>query len=682
MTSRLTRRGFLLGTALFVDSLAVAHRQDRGTTETPEAAASCESLTNARAALVRPVDYAHVELSDSFWSPKTQKVATKAIQALIEQTEIKSGRIRNFEKVARNRAEAHEGWFFEDSDVYKAIEAMAYSLRIHPSTAVEEKADEWIAKVVAAQQPDGYLNTYYTLTGLDKRWTDMNMHEDYCAGHLIEAGVAYYCATGKRKLLDAAIRFADHLDSTFRVPDRHWVSGHEEIELALMRLYRLTNEMRYLQLAQWYLEQRGRGFERGEVWEKGIADFCQNTVPVKEQKRISGHAVRAMYLYSATADVASVTGDQGYLQTSKTVWEDVVSRHMYLTGGVGTSGKNEGFSEDYDLPNEAAYCETCASVGMVFWNHRMALLTGESKYVDVLEKALYNGALDGLSLSGDRFFYCNPLASGGGSGVTGRREWLAPACCPSNIARLIASIGGYLYAVSDRGVWVNLFATSKARVKIGHLDIALQVATQYPWNGDIRITLDPPRPMHFRLHLRIPGWARAVATPGGLYQFTDPAVPRIEVRLNGVSVAYKDENGYAVLDGEWHPGDTVDFALPMSVKLVVARQEVKANRSRVALQRGPMIYCIEGADHRGSVEGFLIERSAIISAQADRIVDEDVIILRGSGSILIPNADGFGVDHTPQPMVAIPYYTWANRGNYRMRVWLPYRVADDLIMES
>ena len=366
-----------------------------------------------------PVRFSQVTITDRFWKPKMDKVATATLNACIVQTEDKTGRIRNFEKVARKLAGAtdnltHEGIYYDDSDVYKALEAMAYSLKNHPDAAIEQKADAWIDRIAAAQLPDGYLNTYYTLTGLDKRWTDMEKHEDYCAGHLMEAAVAYYNTTGKRKLLDVAIRLADHIDSTFRIPNRHWVSGHQEIELALMRLYHQTNQDRYLKLADWFLQQRGHGYGKGKIWDQWKdPKYCQDDVPVKDQKEITGHAVRAMYQYTGAADVAAATNDPGYLGAMTSVWEDVVYRNMYLTGGIGSSGQNEGFSEDFDLPNASAYCETCASVGMVFWNQRMNLLTGESKYIDVLERSLYNGALDGLSLSGDRFFYGNPAIVGG-----------------------------------------------------------------------------------------------------------------------------------------------------------------------------------------------------------------------------------------------------------------------------
>ena len=362
-------------------------------------------LLQAQINTIEPVSFSEVTITDNFWKPRIEQVATTTLAACIYQTEEKTSRIRNFEIVGGSRQGKFEGIFYDDSDVFKALEAIAYSLKNRPNPSLEKKADEWIDKIAAAQQKDGYINTYYTLNGLDKRWTDMSMHEDYNGGHLIEAAVAYYQSTGKRKLLDVAIRFAGHFDSLFGPGKKHWVTGHQELELALVKLYKVTQNKHYLDQAKWLLDERGHKYAQGYTWtEWKDTAYAQDVKPVKEQTEITGHAVRAMYMYTGAADVASLTGDKEYMNAMKTVWEDVVHRNMYITGGIGSSGNNEGFSIDYDLPNEQAYCETCASVGMVFWNQRMNLLTGESKYFDVLERSLYNGALDGLSLSGDHFF--------------------------------------------------------------------------------------------------------------------------------------------------------------------------------------------------------------------------------------------------------------------------------------
>ncbi|GAB4000139.1 glycoside hydrolase family 127 protein [Spirosoma daeguense] len=626
-----------------------------------------------------PVGFSQVTITDNFWKPKLDKVATATLQACITQTEQKTGRIRNFEKVARKQGEKHEGIYYDDSDVYKAIEAMAYSLKNHPDAATQQKADEWIDKIAAAQLPDGYLNTYYTLTGLDKRWTDMERHEDYCAGHLIEAAVAYYNTTGKRKLLDVAIRFADHIDDTFRVKNRPWVSGHQEIELALMRLYHLTKQDRYLKLADWFLDQRGRGYGKGKIWDEWKnPKYCQDDVPVKQQKEITGHAVRAMYQYTGAADVASVTNDPGYMNAMTTVWEDVVHRNMYLTGGIGSSGHNEGFTDDFDLPNSSAYCETCASVGMVFWNQRMNLLTGESKYIDVLERSLYNGALDGLSLSGDRFFYGNPLSS---AGNYGRSEWFGTACCPSNIARLVASLGDYVYGRSENGVWVNLFVASNTTFKFGKTDVPLQLDTNYPWDGNVKISVNPAKKVAYALHVRLPGWADNIPVPGKLYEFTNSSNAKIEVLLNGKPATYQVEKGYAVIDRTWQKGDVVEVKLPMDVRQVAARKEVKADQDRIALQRGPLVYCVEGVDNADKVWNLLVPAQPSFETKQHQVLDEPVVAIQANLSVVEAAADGLSIQTKPQTITAIPYYTWANRGKSTMQVWLPSRIKAIKISE-
>ncbi len=628
------------------------------------------------------VNYSKVTLVDDFWTSKTDRVAAATLPACIVQTEQKTARIRNFEKVARHDNEKHEGIFYDDSDVYKAIEAIAYSLSTHPDPSLENKVDDWIRKIAAAQLSDGYLNTYFTLNGLDQRWTDMDKHEDYCAGHLIEAAIAYYHTTGKRTLLDVAIRFADHIDDTFRIKGRHWVSGHEEIELALMKLYGLTHNDRYLKLAQWYLDQRGHGYGRGGLWSRGQnGNYCQDSVPVKDQREITGHAVRAMYLYCGAADVATATGDSGYMTAMKAVWEDVVYRNMYFTGGIGSSGRNEGFSHDYELPNLDAYCETCASVGMVLWNQRMNLLTGESKYVDILERSLYNGALDGLSISGDRFFYANPLASSASasssevSGHQGRSEWFGTACCPSNIARLTASIGGYIYAANDHSIWVNLFIGSKTAIPTSNGDIAVEMTTDYPWKGAVTLAVNPSRKIDHVVRVRIPGWLRE-AVPGGLYGFVDTATGSMSIKVNGRPFDFREESGYAVLERSWSKGDVVEISFPMEIRKVKARNEVAADRGRFALQRGPLVYCVEGTDNGGKAWDFVVPAESRFSPVQEHILGERVVVLQGEGFKLVPGADGHSIRAERRSITAIPYYTWANRDNYEMQVWLPMKFDD------
>ena len=451
-----------------------------------------------------PVDFSKVTITDNFWKPKVDMVATKSLQACIYQTEIATPRIQNFINAA-NHSGKFIGLVYDDSDVYKALEAMAYSLKNHPDTAIENTADRWINYIAAAQMPDGYIDTYYQLGDISKRWTELGNHEDYNAGHLMEAAVAYYDATGKRKLLDVAIKLANHIDTTMRINNRQWFSGHEEIEIGLMKLYHVTGNENYEKLANWYLNQRGKHIYayRPDEWVK--PEYWQDVLPVKDQTQITGHAVRAMYLYSGTADVAAATNNEDYINAMKKVWEDVVYRNMYLTGGIGSSGDNEGFTKDYDLPNKEAYCETCASVGMVLWNERMNELTGDAKYIDVLERSLYNGALDGLSLSGDLFFYGNPLAS---NGDDERSKWFGTACCPANISRLVAGIGNYIYGANDKSLWINLFIGSKASVKINDNNVDVNMQTNYPWDGKVSVTVSPEKTSDFNVYIRIPGWTQ------------------------------------------------------------------------------------------------------------------------------------------------------------------------------
>lgn len=604
--------------------------------------------------------FSQIKITDSFWKPKLEKVAKSALPASVYQTEVKTGRIRNFEKAGRKQGEAHEGIYYDDSDVYKALEAIAYSLQNIPDAALEQKADEWIAKIASAQEPDGYINTFYSLTGLDKRWKDMEKHEDYCAGHLMEAGVAYFQATGKRQLLDVAIKMADHIDTQFRQANKPWVSGHEEIELALVKLYKATGEDRFLQLADWFLDQRGRGYGVGGIWDNPEwgPKYAQDDVPVKDQKEITGHAVRAMYLYTGAADVAAAKNDLGYMKAMKTVWEDVVYRNMYVTGGIGSSGSNEGFSVDYDLPNENAYSETCASVGMVFWNQRMNLLEGQSQYIDVLERSLYNAALDGLSLTGDRFFYGNPLAS---SGKHFRKEWFGTACCPSNISRLVASVGDYIYAKNENSIWVNLFIANQTEFDLSGEKVGVEMKSNFPWEGKVELEVNPTTTKRFTVSLRIPGWIQENPVPGKLYSFLQEDETNFTLLINGEKTTFRQENGYAILDRAWKKGDRITYELPLEIRQLQSRPEVLANTDRIAIQRGPLVYCVEGADNQGKVLQLALSSSPNFTTKEYQILDEKV------QAIQFQAWDG----QSPKTVTAIPYYTWANRGQNEMMVWIP-----------
>jgi DUF1680 family protein len=585
-----------------------------------------------------PVPFSRTKITDRFWAPRLAAHATATLPICIEQSEIKTGRIRNFEKAAAGLGQ-HEGVYYDDSDVYKVLEGMAYSLINNPNPALEKKCDEWIEKIVAAQQEDGYLNTYYTLTNPAQRWTDMEKHEDYCAGHLIEAAVAYHQATSKRTLLDAAIRLADHLYQQFGPGKKNWVPGHQEIELALIKLYRVTQNENYLTLAYWFLEQRGHGFGRGMIWTNPAfgAAYCQDAVPARDLTDISGHAVRAMYQYSAMADVQALRPQAGYTPALQRLWHDVVDRNMYITGGIGSSRKNEGFTHDYDLPNASAYCETCASIGMVFWNHRLFLATGESKYIDVLERSLYNGGLAGVSLSGDRFFYVNPLEA---SGTHQRKEWFGTACCPSNVSRLLPALGDYLYAIQNDQLWVNLFIDSETKLTIQQQPVVVKQRTQYPWQGAVRVELAPAQPVEFTLHLRIPGWAK-----------------NFRVSVNGQNIpASKNEKGYTAISRQWQPGDYLDLTIEMPVEIVAADPQVKENTGKRAVQRGPLVYCLEEVDN----PGLNFSTVALAPTNTWTILENSTKL--NQATLLQTGGLTF-----------VPYYAWANRTPGKMKVWVDWK---------
>jgi len=627
---------------------------------------------------IEPINFSNVNVTDDFWKPKMGLVATKTLAACIYQTEEKTPRIRNFEKVARKKGEKHEGVFYDDSDVFKALEAMAYAIKTSHDKNLEAKADEWIDKIAAAQLEDGYLNTYYTLSGLDKRWSDMSMHEDYNAGHMIEAAVAYYDATGKRKFLDLVIKWANYFDSLFGPGKRDWVTGCQELELALVKLYRVTNEKKYLNLADWLLSERGKKLAKGYTWsEWKDTAYAQDAVPVKAQKEITGHAVRAMYLYTGAADVAAHTGDQDYVTAMRRVWEDVVFRNMYITGGIGSAGSNEGFTNDYDLPNEQAYCETCASVGMVFWNQRMNSLTGNAEYIDVLERSLYNGALDGLSLSGDRFFYGNPLAS---SGKNARREWFGTACCPANIARLIASLGNYIYGYSNGKIFVNLFVGSNTNFKLPAGDMQFTMATNYPWAGSMKCTLNMKKKQSVPIAFRLPGWANGIPAPGQLYFYDkDNKDEKPMVLVNGKEVNYQIENGYVLVQQEWKNNDVIEYRLPMEVKKIMAREELLQDNGRIALQRGPIVYCVEAVDNNGKAWNLIAPSNSRFTTEAFSVIDEKVISLVANLPVVQLGVDGLSAQTMVQKIRAIPYYTWCNRGSNSMQVWLPTSFKNEKI---
>ena len=627
----------------------------------------------------KAIPFTSVTLEDEVWRPRQSAVRETTIPYLYEQCE-KAGMIAALD--VRAPADALPIPFevtpigtkpatpvmYWDSDLGKWIEAAAYTLATQRDAALEARIDDVVARIAKAQQPDGYFNSYFQRRAPEQRFRNLrDWHELYCAGHLIEGAVAYAAATGKTQLLEAMRRYADLMARMFGTGPGQMAGycGHEEVELALVKLYRFTGERRYLELARYFVDRRGRqphyfeqeALERGEPeggWYHRTFEYNQSHVPVREQDKVVGHAVRAMYLYSAMADLAAEDGDAGLRAACVRLWDDLTQKRLYVTGGLGPSWTNEGFTRDYDLPNETAYAETCAAVGLVFWAHRMLLMTGESRYADVMERALYNGAVSGISLSGDRFFYENRLASRGGAE---RWRWHRCPCCPANIARLVASVGQYVASAGDGALSVHLYAQSTLTARIGGAKVGLRMDTRCPWDGDVRIAFDIARPTRFALRLRVPEWC-----------------PELVVAVNGERVAAAMDRGYARIEREWASGDEVALSLAMPARRLFARPELTADLGRVALQRGPFIYCVEEADVGGDVERLVVDADKPIEAgfRAD--------VLGGAGTLEVPGwktggwSEGLYRAEAPKRVAttirAVPYPLWAHRGGGSMAVWL------------
>jgi len=592
---------------------------------------SCQ-LADKSPKAMQQVDFSQVLIKDAFWSPRLENNAKNTIPVCIDQIENQTGRMRNFEKAAIPEG-PHSGIFFDDSDVYKAVEGMAYSLVNNPDPVLEAKADEWIDKFAAAQQPDGYINTFYTIQEPENRWTNMDKHEMYCAGHLLEAGVAYYKATGKRKLLDIGQKMADYMMTVFGPGKRHWVPGHEEIELALVKLYEVTGEKKYLDFAYWLLEERGHNIGTYDV-SKGIErqwDVLQyqDAYPVRDLKEISGHAVRAMYLFCGMCDVTAYLPETGYFEALDRLWDDVTGTRMYITGGIGVAYRVEGFAAPFELPNYEAYCETCASIGMCLWNHRMNEWKGDAKYADIVERSLFNGVLAGINTQGDRFFYVNPLASHGNHH---RKAWYGCACCPSNVCRFIPSVGSYIYGTSADAIWVNLYVGSEAGFEVGGRKVNVKMETGYPWDGGAALTLNTA--FKGKVRMRVPGWCR-----------------KFSISVNGEEI--KDcpmDRGYAVVERKWKKGDVVAIDMDMPVEIVAADPRVKADEGLHAVQRGPIVYCAEQIDNESDFENITLSEGMKWNVVESPLMGG--IRVLDSGNVKF-----------------IPYYSWDNREACEMKVW-------------
>ena len=625
---------------------------------------------------IKPIAFNHVHLHDQFWSPRIKQNQEVTIPIAIEQC-YSTGRVDNFKKAAG----LIPGYFnteytFDDTDIYKILEGMSYSTQMFPNKALEAQMDTLIHYIELAQEEDGYLYTARTAgePGNFHSWVGANRwekapdlsHELYNCGHLFEAATAHYQATGKSNLLDIAIKAADLLVDVYLKGGSTYEPGHQIVEMGLVKMSRVTGNQDYLKLAKYFLDLRGNnGVMRKE--------YSQSHKPVVYQDEAVGHAVRAVYMYSGMADVAALTGNDSYLHAIDTIWHNVVDKKYYINGGIGARHDGEAFGVNYELPNHTAYCETCASIGNVYWNHRMFLMHGDSKYYDVLERTLYNGVISGISLSGDHFFYPNPLASDGNylfnHGSNTRQEWFGCACCPSNLCRFIPSMPGYIYAQKNHSIYVNLFVEGETKLDVNGDSVLVSQTTNYPWEGNVQINIEPEVAKQLNVLVRIPGWANGTPVPGELYSYISPTTENVILKVNDeVITNYTIDKGYAVLSRVWNANDKITLELPMEVQRVLADAQIADDRGKVALERGPILYCLEWPDNE-SVSGSVIEDDATITTKVESEFLNGVVTLSIEGAIA--QEEGNDVILKTAELKAIPYYSWDNRGIGEMQVWSP-----------
>jgi len=629
---------------------------------------------------IQPVTFTKVKLDDKFWSPRIEINRTVTIPASFARCE-NTGRVKNFEMAAARKGSFCTKFPFDDTDIYKTIEGASYSMAVHPDPKLAAYVDSLITIVGKAQEPDGYLYTARTIDPLHphpwsgpERWVKENelSHELYDSGHMFEAASAHYLATGERNFLDIALKNADLLVKTFGPGKRHVAPGHEIVEMGLVRLYRITGKKDYLDLAKFFIDERGkRQYDKtaNDEWKNGM--YWQDDEPVVDQDAAEGHAVRAMYLYSGMADVAALTGDKQYIDAIDRIWDNMVGKKIYVQGGIGAVPNGERFGADYELPNATAYNETCAAIGDVFWNQRMFLLHGDSKYIDVLEKVLYNGLISGVGLDGKSFFYTNAMQITDGfthpAMEPTRSGWFECSCCPTNMVRFLPSLPGYIYAQKGNSIYVNLFIAGTANISLNNKNVKITQVNNYPWSGALSLSVEPQSPARFNVLVRIPGWSRAKAIPSDLYSFENKAASNVVIKLNGRPVKYTMQNGYAVINSQWKKGDKITLNLPMEVKEVIANKAVKVDSNKVALQRGPIMYCGEWKDNEGKVSNVIIPRNTNFKPAYEGDLLNGVMILKAE----VLKRDSVYGKVKKAEFTAIPYYSWANRGKGEMMVWFP-----------
>lgn len=639
---------------------------------------------------IQGTPFTQVALTDNFWLPRLKTNATVTIPASFARCE-STGRVKNFEMAATRTGKFCTHFPFDDTDIYKTIEGASYSLSIFPDAKLTKYIDSMIAIVGKAQEPDGYLYTARTIdpahphawSGMERWVQERNLsHELYNAGHLYEAATAHYMATGKRNLLDIALKNADLVCSVFGPGKQRVAPGHEIVEMGLVKLYRLTGKTQYLQTAKFFIEARGqyKGYDSSsiDVWKNG--SYWQDDKPVEAQTAAEGHAVRAGYLYSAVADIAALTGDKKMLNAVDSIWNNLVSRKLYVQGGAGAIPSGERYGDDYELPNNTAYNETCAAIANVYWNQRMFQLHGDAKYIDILEKILYNGLISGIGLDGKSFFYTNAMQIQNGfshpSMEPERSGWFDCSCCPTNLTRLLPSIPGYVYAQKGNSVYVNLFMNSTATLKVENKDVKILQQNNYPWDGDLKFVITPSAPLNCTMMVRIPGWSRNEEIPSGLYKFKQVSDKKPLITVNGQSVEYTLQNGYAVINKVWKKNDQLEIKLPMETRRVVASDSIKWDAGRVALQRGPLMYCAEWIDNNGRTSNLIIPSDAEFTSTYKPELLNGVVLLKGTVPAVKVDQNGENISTQKQPFTAIPYYAWANRGKGEMQLWFPEKVQN------
>ena len=618
-----------------------------------------------------PVPFTSVKVTDSFWGQRLEASRKVTIPLAFSKCE-ETGRYKNFEKAAHPSDTIKVGGLsFDDTDVYKTIEGASYLLQTYPDKKLVHYIDSVLDIVAKAQEPDGYLYTSRTMNPKhphewagDKRWSkeeDLS-HELYNLGHMVEGAIAHYQATGSRKFLDIAKRYADCVCREVgpKAGQACVVPGHQIAEMALAKLYVLTGEKKYLDEAKFLLDYRGKTTIKQE--------YSQSHQPVVDQKEAVGHAVRAAYMYAGMADVAALTGDSAYIKAIDAIWDNIVQKKLYITGGIGATSNGEAFGANYELPNMSAYCETCAAIGNVYVNYRLFLLHGQSKYYDVLERSLYNGLISGVSLDGGGFFYPNPLES---MGQHQRQPWFGCACCPSNICRFIPSLPGYIYAVKNKNVYVNLFLSNKSTLAVGGKKVALEQQTAYPWNGDITVKVADNKAGQFAMKLRIPGWVRNQVVPSDLYEYTDGKRLGYKILINGKAAegGSLTADGYYTINRKWKKGDVVTLHFDMEARTVRALNAVEADRGMVSVERGPIVYCAEWPDNNFDISGALINQNPKFTLVEKKDLLYGINELKTDAQTLEFNKQGKLTTHDVE-LTLIPYYAWCHRGSGKMRVWL------------